>query len=174
MPSYSVPRYLPYQSHTILLPSGFRLGTRRNTTFSSTSAISGLSSVASLWSSSMLIWLPPTSVLCMLQLIIATVFPFSKSSAASSSPSPTGFPSLSCILRSSSRFSRFSGDETVASMKGLPSVVSPSSSTLTRGDVSPTFMKYSTISGQSASLRSVPTLKPRCSSGAGTPSIDMV
>ena len=156
-----MPKYFSYQSTTILLPSGFSDGTRRNTTFSRTSLTSAPSSDASLWTSSMLIWLPPTSVLWILQVIRTIVFPFSISFSASSSFRSAGLLSLSWISSSSSSFFKFSGLDMVASMNGFPSVVSPRFSTITLGEASPTLLKYSTISGQSASFLSVPTKNPR-------------
>ena len=165
LPSYSVPRYLSYQSTTSLFPSGFRDGTSRKTVLSRISLTSSPSSDASLWASSMLIWLPPISVLWMLHVISMIVLPVSMSRAASSSPRPSGSLSLSWIAFSSSIFAWFFSDVMVARMNGLPSVVSPRSWTTTLGEALPSFVKYSTISGQSAIFLSAPTLNPRNSSG---------
>ena len=62
----------------------------------------------------------------------------------------------------------FSAELMMAAMMRRPSVVGPTSTSSTRGEAAATVSKYFWIDGQSASLPSVPILKPKNASGVGT------
>src|SRR5213075_913023 len=87
---------------------------------------------------------------------------------ASSSATIRGSANAWLTARICSRLLMFSGAETIAAIVGWPSVVLPTSTSLTRADEFATAWKYFSISSAPASLPSAPSAKPKYVSGAGT------
>ena len=114
------------------------------------------------------VWEAPTSVEWIPWFRATIALPLSMRARASSSLSVRGSARRRLARRISSRRAMFASEVIVTTRNGLPSVVAPTFSTLTRGEAAASFWKYPTICVQSASLRSSPTRKPSTDSGDGT------
>ena len=137
----------------MIWPSGLKHGTITSTVLSSISLFSGR--VTSSHASSGAIWVPPTSVAWMLMVMATAVLPSDTALSISSTGTPLGWLSLQLISLISSRRPMFSSEVMKATMNGFPSVLLPSSVTLTIGDLFSS-MKYSTTRSQRTSFLSAP------------------
>ncbi len=102
--------------------------------FSSISLFSGR--VTSSQASSEAICVPPTSVAWMLMVMATTALPSETALSMSSVGASFGWPSLQLVSLISSRRLMLSSEVMKAAMNGFPSVLLPSSVTLTMGDLS--------------------------------------
>jgi len=155
----------------MIWPSGLKQGTMRKTTFSRMRRASSSVPVSRSYASSGAIWVPPISVAWRLMDWQMTARP-SLIRASASSVSPLGSLSLRFTSLSRSRFLRLSAEEMITSRKGLPSVEEPISTTLILSLCVSSSLKYATILSHRAIFLSLPSLKPKNSSG-GVTTLDM-
>ena len=117
------------------------------------------------WTSSIAIWVEPTSVEWMVQVTRTMALPSATSASASAGERPSGWWRRRAISRRRGRFPWLASEVTTTTGISLPRVEVPATSIETRGEAASTSRRYSTTFGQGASLRSAPTSWPRKAAG---------